>query len=274
MKKYLLLILISLAFSGASYAVDDSVEYDAEYLQEQRFFESPNSMLMPEIRGPEYEYDDYAIDRTGGTGEYKDIITYYIARTIKGAKTVDDIENLIKSKALPEEVRLSAKAIENIKNGLYYLETKGVLEKDDVTIKALMELPLGALEFDEYTTSVLSQDFFSNLASEKEYLGLSRFELHKMENPNLTEQNRRIYSNVNEFFTQDIKNFADEIISQLNEKLDEKLLTEDGNYTEYFDDDGILRDFITPNSVLKFDSVFKNRDIFFISCGNDCGSYT
>lgn len=75
MKKYLLLILISLAFSNVSYAVDETQEYDstAEYLQEQKFFESPNSLLMPEIRGPEYEYDDYAFERTGGSGNYKEI---------------------------------------------------------------------------------------------------------------------------------------------------------------------------------------------------------
>ena len=41
-----------------------------------------------------------------------------------------------------------------------------------------------------------------------------------------------------------------------------EIILNDGNYTEYFDDEGMLKDFITPNSVLKFDSIFKNRDIF------------
>ncbi len=41
-----------------------------------------------------------------------------------------------------------------------------------------------------------------------------------------------------------------------------EIILNDGNFSEYFDDEGILRDFITPNSVLKFDSVFNNRVIF------------
>ena len=41
-----------------------------------------------------------------------------------------------------------------------------------------------------------------------------------------------------------------------------EIILNDGNYSEYFDEDGNLRDFITPNSVLKFDSVFINRDMF------------
>ena len=40
-----------------------------------------------------------------------------------------------------------------------------------------------------------------------------------------------------------------------------EIILNDGNYTEYFDDEGMLKDFITPNSVLKFDSVFKNRNM-------------
>lgn len=41
-----------------------------------------------------------------------------------------------------------------------------------------------------------------------------------------------------------------------------EIILNDGNYTEYFKADGSLKDFITPNSILKFDSTFKNRDMY------------
>ncbi len=77
MKRFLFIILVGLAFTNSTYAVDvdNTVDYGNvdTYLEDQKFFESPNSLMMPEIQGPEYEYNDYAIDRVGGTGNYKPI---------------------------------------------------------------------------------------------------------------------------------------------------------------------------------------------------------
>lgn len=82
MKKYLFIIILVLAFSNSAYAENGEAAFDnpaafdstGEYLQEQKFFESPYSLMMPEIKGPEFDYSDYAFERTaGGTGEYKDI---------------------------------------------------------------------------------------------------------------------------------------------------------------------------------------------------------
>lgn len=75
-------MIIVLAFSNSTYAEngEDAFENPAafdstgEYLKDEKFFESPNSLMMPEISGPEFDYSDYAFDRTaGGSGNYKDI---------------------------------------------------------------------------------------------------------------------------------------------------------------------------------------------------------
>ena len=74
MKKIIFIISLILAFSNSSYAVDDnssdmySISKD---LQEENFYRSPNSMMMPEVQGPEFGYEGYAFERKGG--EYKDI---------------------------------------------------------------------------------------------------------------------------------------------------------------------------------------------------------
>ena len=75
-------MILALAFSNSSYAMDSADVYDpsafdstGEYLQDQRFFESPASMVMPEVKNVgKKDYTDYAFEqRAGGTGEYKEI---------------------------------------------------------------------------------------------------------------------------------------------------------------------------------------------------------
>ena len=74
--------MVVLAFSNSSYANDGGMGFDeaatfdttAEYLHEQKFFESPASLVMPEVQDSGIDYADYAFERTaGGSGEYKDI---------------------------------------------------------------------------------------------------------------------------------------------------------------------------------------------------------
>ncbi len=78
MKKYLYILAIILAFANSSYAMDESEYYDlettSEYLQEQKFFESPASLMMPEVKKQKRDYTDYAFERrAGGSGEYSEI---------------------------------------------------------------------------------------------------------------------------------------------------------------------------------------------------------
>ena len=167
------------------------------------------------------------------TGLYRDIIISYIAQTLNGTESVEDIENLIKEGVLPEEIRLSAKAIENIKNEDYILSQKGVLERDEATIKALMDLPLPTLKFAENTVSVLKQGYFFNRASEEDLIGKTRYELDLMGNPQLSDSERVVYERTNKLIKHDIKNFADTVIDNMNPLMKERLIDEDGQYTEF-----------------------------------------
>ena len=114
MKKYLLIMILALAFSNPSYAVDGEAAYEdpgafdttGEYLQDQKFFESPNSLIMPEIKGPEFDYSDYAFERrSGGTGEYSAIDENNMPMFRKMRLT---IQNKISSRVEAREKRLES----------------------------------------------------------------------------------------------------------------------------------------------------------------------
>ena len=100
-------------------------------------------------------------------------------------------------------------------------------------VKSLMKLPLDSLELGENTVGVLSTSYFSNRATTNETIGMSRFDLMKQDNPHLTEEYAKVYNKVNGLFNYELKNFADDVISKVNETSDEKLKDSDGNYTEY-----------------------------------------
>ncbi len=181
-----------------------------------------------------YEVQDLAI-QSGKywTGKVKNIQTLYTAQTVGKAKTVDGINKLIDEGKLPQNANITEPVLNNILNGQYLLEPKGILDKDSVTVKSLMSLPLDTLEFGENTVGVLSTSYFSNRATSEDTIGISRFDLMKQNNPHLVEPYAKTYNRVNGLYNNELKDFADSIIKKVNDKSDEKLLDVNGDYTEY-----------------------------------------
>lgn len=188
---------------------------------------------MMRVRGG-YEVQDMTLQAGKyWTKFFKDAQTLYTAQVIKGASNSQKINALIEKGLLPKEAMLEDEAINNVLNGYYNLEPKGLLNRKDATTKALMQLPLDSLEFAENTVGVLSTSFFSNRAINEETLGMSRFELLQKNNPHMTEPYKATYERVNLLFTSDVKEFTDKIIEKLNKISNEKLIDEQGEYTEY-----------------------------------------
>ena len=185
------------------------------------------------IRGT-YEVQDMAVQAMRyWTANTRNIQTMYTAKTIGSAKTVEAIDKLIEDDKLPEEVRINNTVLNNILNARYMLKPKGILDKDSVTVKSLMELPLDTLEFAENTVGVLSTSFFSNRATKEEQIGMTRFELMKQNNPHLVEPYAKNYQKVDEIFNNELKTFAESVVKKINETSDEKLIDANGDYTEY-----------------------------------------
>lgn len=163
----------------------------------------------------------------------KDVQTKYTAQTVGAAKTIEALDKLIKDEKLPAETKITPEMLNNILNGRYMLAPKGTLDKDDTTVKALMELPLDALEFGENTVGVLSTSYLSNRATTDETIGVSRFDLMKQNNPHLVEPYANVYKKMNSLYQNELKSFADKVIKNVNDKSSEKLLDANGDYTEY-----------------------------------------
>ncbi len=196
------------------------------------------------------EVQDMAVQ----TGTYwaqksKDIQTLYVAQTVKNIDSLNELNKLIDGvlketnkngeqeyliePTLPTEARLTQNQFDNIVSGFYNFESKGNLSKDKFTIKSLMKLPIETLEFEPKTSAVLATSYFSNRATSDEQIGLSRFDLMEADNPHLLEQYEDIYIKVNRLYKNQLLNFADEVIKEVNEASKEKLIGADGEYTEY-----------------------------------------
>ena len=172
----------------------------------------------------------YWADRT------KTAHTIYTIQNIGNIKSADKLNKLIQEGKLPELSagnEITQDIMDNILNGEYNLAPKGVLSKDDVTIKALMSLPLDALEFGDNTVGVLSTSYFSNRATTNETIGVSRFDLMKQNNPHLIPQYANVYNKVNSMYSNELKDFAYDVIKKINETSNEPLINSDGDYTEY-----------------------------------------
>ncbi len=181
-----------------------------------------------------YEVQDMAIQAARYWSEKSKLIqTLYTAQTLQNATTKEAIDKLIADGKLPKEAQLSEGAIDNTLEEFYNLAPKGVLSKDDVTVKALMSLPLDSLEFGENTVGILSTSFFSNRATNPETIGLSRFELMQQKEPHLVKDYADNYLKMNDLYRNELKNFADRVIQQIDAESEEKLLDENGNYTIY-----------------------------------------
>ena len=207
--------------------------YDEKELQsvvdrsERQYEQNMRIRGSKEVQDMAVQVGIYWADRT------KTAHTMYTAQTLGRTKSAEGIEKLIKDGKLPEEVSVSQKVIDNILNGEYNLSPKCILEKDDITVKALMKLPLDALEFGDNTVGVLSTSYFSNRATTDETIGVSRFDLMKLDNPHLIDKYAKVYNKVNGLFTNELKNFAEDVIAKVNETSDEPLIDNDGRYTEY-----------------------------------------
>ncbi len=182
-----------------------------------------------------YEVQDIGIQAGVYRTQFvKDVQTLYTAQVLKDIKDEKELEKLYGT-VLPEEARLGKEAIENIvdiENCCYNLEPKLEDSKDDITLKALMKLPLDSLELGENTVGVLSTSFFTNRAVNEEQIGLSRYEFYKNGEGVYFPYNKT-YHSMDGLFETRIKDFADEVISEVNESSPEKLIDGAGNYTEY-----------------------------------------
>lgn len=170
-------------------------------------------------------------------------LTEYFAKNIgelpnNSAKAYDKITSLLnaqnpKNPKLPEDIRVSREVVQNVYDDNYDMPIAHYDNYDDAITSSIMSLPLDSIEFAPDTQGALSSPFISKLSSDGDHIGQTRFNAMNDSSYKVPKEYAKTYNKMNDIFTQDIKQFADKVLKQVDANSKEKLFDDEGNMTEY-----------------------------------------
>lgn len=162
----------------------------------------------------------------------------YVAKTLGDVTNANEaynrINQLIAEKKLPEKARIDLEALQAVDNYLYELDMPDTSTEHMIS-KTIMELHFSSLELATDTLGVLATPWFTDSASTGDLIGVSRFDLAEMGNPQISSYLdelygfKKTYENVNKMFTNEVYNFTLSVLERANDKLpdDKKLFTDE-----------------------------------------------
>ena len=165
-----------------------------------------------------------------------------VAEKLAGVNSAEDgvrrIDNLIASDRLSERARLDIDALKNIDDGLYALDFPQIVTSEFID-RTIMGLPFSSLELDKTTLDVLASPFFSDYASKSEQVGVSRYDLAKMGNPQINDYMegrfgyKKTYERVNSMLTGEVHDFVLSVLERVNDSVssENKLFTDESKRT-------------------------------------------
>ncbi len=187
------------------------------------------------------QVQDYVI--TSGmfwTQKTKDILTTYIAQNLKNInpsnpkQVYDNILKLVDNKILPQRLKpeLSESVVKNVISGKY---DAGRIFSDDSfeeqLKKEIMNFPLDAVELGDNIIGVLASPFMTKRAINEDQIGLTRYDMYKIGNPQVTEDYARAYNKTISMYNNEMMSFADDIVSRVQKLLPQDL--KDNKYSNY-----------------------------------------
>lgn len=196
------------------------------------------------IRQKNTEVQDYAIS----SAQYWTKITnkalnLHVAQSLKNVKSdnADDIINLLRlkviNKSLPASVvdDVNKNVVQNIIDGNYKLHGMETVESfKNVTLANMMDLPLDSIEFGDNLAAVFASPYMTKRATHPDEIGVSRFELFKKGNPHLTDEYKNAYNKMDNLYSREMNDFAQDILKRLDKKLsDDQRLYSDVNTSKY-----------------------------------------
>ena len=93
----------------------------------------------------------------------------------------------------------------------------------ELTLQSIMSLPLDSIEFADDTVAVLGSSLITNRATKADQIGMSRYEMFKAGNPQITAENKDTYKKADSLFTEDLYRFTNDVMQNVNKKLGGKL---------------------------------------------------
>ena len=157
-------------------------------------------------------------------------LNLYVAQTLKGIDTKNSekvyaaIQKEIAQKHLPIKINecMNESVVNNVINDDYNLH--GAESNDsygEAILRGLMDFPLESVEFGKDILSLFSTPYITNRATKPQFIGWSRFDLLKENNPHLTEEYSDVYNLTTTMYTNEMLPFASDILKKVNDKLPE-----------------------------------------------------
>ena len=186
------------------------------------------------IKTKNFEAQDYVVN----SGKYwtrktNDILNEYVAQELKNVSSAPkeamaQIADLMKKGELPVNNDINENIVRNVINGDYESKTSKLTDNyKELTLQSIMALPLDSIEFADDTSAVLSSSYITNRATKVDQIGMSRYEMFKAGNPQITAENKDIYKKADTLFTDDLFRFTNDVMQKVNKNLGGKLF--DGN---------------------------------------------
>lgn len=176
------------------------------------------------------------------TANVRKNLTEYTAKTIgeipsNSTKAYDKVYKLIDTQnpnkpKLPYDIIPDQDVVRNVLEDNYVFRPKHE-NYNDALLSSLMELPLDSIEFSQEVQGALSSPYLSKLSPDEDHITESRFDAMNDPSYKVPEKYAKTYNKMNEVFKNDIKNFADKVLKEVDKNSKEKLFDSDGNMTEY-----------------------------------------
>ncbi len=186
------------------------------------------------IKAKNFEAQDYVVN----SGKYwtrktNDILNEYVAQELKNVssdpkKAMAQIQALTQKGELPANNDINENIVKNVIKGDYESKTTKLTDNyKELTLQSIMSLPLDSIEFADDTSAVLSSSFITNRATKADQIGMSRYEMFKAGNPQVTTENKDIYKKADTLFTEDLFRFTNDVMQKVNKNLGGKLFDGD-----------------------------------------------
>ncbi len=186
------------------------------------------------IKAKNFEAQDYVVN----SGKYwtrktNDILNEYVAQELKNVssdpkKAMAQIQALTQKGELPANNDINENIVKNVIKGDYESKTTKLTDNyNELTLQSIMSLPLDSIEFADDTSAVLSSSFITNRATKADQIGMSRYEMFKAGNPQVTAENKDIYKKADTLFTEDLFRFTNDVMQKVNKNLGGKLFDGD-----------------------------------------------
>ncbi|MGN0018734.1 MAG: hypothetical protein ACI37S_06820 [Candidatus Gastranaerophilaceae bacterium] len=178
------------------------------------------------IKAKNFEAQDYVINSGKfWTRKTNEILNEYVAHTLKNVSSdskeaMETINKLTSNGELPANDSINETVVANVLNGDYETKTSNLTDDyKELTLKSIMDLPLDSIEFADDTTAVLGSSLVTNRATKADEIGMSRYDLYKEGNPQITAENKDTYRNAEKLFTEDLYAFTNDVMQSVNKKL-------------------------------------------------------